>query len=393
VNDVHPSVAHVIDHADELRAEALPSDELGRLTDRTVEILRASGGMKLLQAADLGGLEAHPHDFLDWVTAVGEAHPSAGWVAGVVGVHPWQISIMDPLVQKEIYGADPEVWVASPYAPFGRLVPVDGGYRFTGRWPYSTGTDHARWIILGGMLADGSGTPVGPPRMCHVVLPRPDYEIVPDSWNVLGLQGTGSKDVVVDGAFIPEHRVSWAERMYDYTYAKERRAGVPLFQMGFGLMFPAAIAAGTFGVARNAVAVFEETMASRISTGGTVARTSPLQLDALARARADVEASICHVRNIVARLYDQVATGVDIDAEQRIAFRRDQVRATSRCVAAVDDLYRFAGSGSMTSGHPVERAWRDLHIAATHICNITEAVYQGWGAQRFGAPLPPGFTY
>ncbi|MDH2413004.1 hydroxylase [Nocardioides sp. CER19] len=390
---MHASVHHITASAEELRAEALSSDELGRLTDRTVEILRASEGMKLMQAKDLGGFEAHPNDFFDWVMAVGEAHPSAGWVAGVVGIHPWQISIMDPLVQDEIYGADPEVWVASPYAPFGRLVPVEGGYRFTGRWPYSTGTDHARWIILGGLLADESGAPVAPGRMCHVVLPRSGYEVVPDSWNVLGLRGTGSKDVIVDGAFIPEHRVSWAEQMYDYTYAKERRPETPLYQMGFGLMFPAAIAAGTFGIARNALAVFEETMASRISTAGTVAKTSPLQLDALARARADVEASICHQQSIVARLHEQVEGGVDIDTEQRIAFRRDQVRATSRCVAAVDDLFRFAGSGSMNSGHPVERVWRDLHVAATHICNITEAVYQGWGAQRFGAPLPPGFTY
>lgn len=390
---VHPSVTFIRDHADDLRAEALPSDELGRLTDRTVEILRGSDGMKLMQARDVGGLEAHPNDFFDWVTEVGAAHPSAGWVAGVVGIHPWEISIMDPLVQKEIYGADPDVWVASPYAPFGRAVPVDGGYRFTGRWPYSTGTDHAEWIILGGMVADESGAPVEPKQICHFVLPRSDYEIVPDSWNVLGLKGTGSKDVVIDGAFIPEHRVSRGPLMYDYTYAKERRPETPLFQMGFGLMFPAAIAAGTFGIARNAISVFEETMASRVSVVGQAARTSPIQIDALARATADVEASITHVRSLIARLYEQVEGGVDIDLDQRLAFRRDQVRATSRCVDAVDALFRSAGSGSLVSGHPVERVWRDLHIAATHVCNTTELTYQAWGSHRFGGPIPPGATY
>lgn len=390
---MHPAVLHIRDHDEELRAEALPSDELNRLTDRTVEILRASEGMRLLQAKDLGGLEAHPNDFFDWAIQIGEAHPSAGWVAGVVGVHPWEISIMDPRVQEEIYGVDPDLWVASPYAPFGRAVPVDGGYRFTGRWPFSTGTDHAEWIILGGMVADADGTPVEPKEICHFVLPRSDYEIVPDSWNMLGLRGTGSKDVVVDGAFIPDHRVSRAPSMYDYSYAKERRPDTPLFQMGFGLMFPAAIAAGTFGIARNALRAFEEHMASRVSVVGNVARTSPIQLDALAGAEADVSASITHFRTSIAELYAQVERGVDIDLEQRLAFRRDQVRATSRCISAVDDLFRLAGSGTMVTGHPVERVWRDIHIAASHVCNTTELTYQAWGSHRFGGEIPPGATY
>lgn len=390
---MHASVTFVREHADELRAEALPSDELNRLTDRTVEILRASEGMKLLQAKDLGGLESHPNDFFDWVMEVGEAHPSAGWVAGVVGVHPWQVSIMHPQVQDEIYGVDPDVWVASPYAPFGRAVPVDGGYRFSGRWPFSTGTDHVEWIILGGMVADGSGSPVEPREICHVVLPRRDYEIVPDSWNVLGLRGTGSKDVVIEGAFVPEHRVSRAPLMYDYTYAKERRPDTPLFQMGFGLMFPAAIAAGTFGIARNAIKVFEEAMASRVSVVGNVARTSPIQLDALASASSDVAASISHFQALIGQLYEQVERGIDIDVDQRLSFRRDQVRATSRCITAVDALFRSAGAGSMVTGHPVERAWRDLHIAATHVCNTTELTYQAWGSRRFGGDIPPNATY
>ena len=97
---MHEATRYVLDHADELRAEAAPGDELGRITDRTVEILRASGGMKLLQAKDSGGHEAHPNDFMDWVMAVGMNHPSAGWIAGVVGIHPWEIAIADPRQRK-----------------------------------------------------------------------------------------------------------------------------------------------------------------------------------------------------------------------------------------------------------------------------------------------------
>lgn len=131
----HPSTQHILDHADELRAEAVVSDELGRLSDGTVQILRDSGGMRLLQAEDLGGFEEHPNTFMEWVMAVASHHPSAGWVAGVVGIHPWEISIADPVLQNEIYGENPDTWVASPYAPFGRARPVEGDMSSPGAGP------------------------------------------------------------------------------------------------------------------------------------------------------------------------------------------------------------------------------------------------------------------
>jgi alkylation response protein AidB-like acyl-CoA dehydrogenase len=390
---MHETQAHIATHAEALRAELLPSDDEARLTDRAVELLRASGGMRLLQAKDLGGFEEHPNEFFDWVIRVGTEHPSAGWVAGVVGVHPWEISIMHPTLQEEVFGSDPDVLTASPYAPFGRAVPVDGGFRFSGRWPYSTGTDHAGWIILGGMVADGSGAAVSPPDVCHVVLPRGDWSIVEDSWDVMGLRGTGSKDVVVEDVFVPAHRVAEAARMYDGSYARERRPDSPLFQMMFGLMFPAAIAAGTFGVARHAIRAFGDAMEGRTSVAGTPARTRAIRLARLACAEADVEASIAHFRSSIAALHDHVDAGGEISLDQRHLFRRDQVRATGRCVEAIDRLFLHSGSRATGDTHPVSRAWRDLHVASTHVCNNSELTYQAWGAHRFGGPIPPGVAY
>jgi len=390
---MNQSVASITHNAAALRTEAAPSDSLARLTDESVRILRESAGMQLLQAKDLGGFEAHPNEFFDWVITVGVEHASAGWVAGVVGVHPWEISIMDPQVQEEIFGVNPGVWVASPYAPFGKAVPVDGGFLFSGRWPYSTGTDHSEWVILGGQVTDTAGASQTPPDVRHFVLPRTDYTIVPDSWNVMGLQGTGSKDVIVDNVFVPAHRVSIGARMYDGSYAAERRPGSPLFAMMFGVMFNAAIASGTFGIARGALRAFTDVMETRVSTQGVSARTSPGQLERLAAAESDVDASINHFQSIIAQLYDHVGSGGEISVSQRIRFRRDQVRATQRCITAVDDLFRGAGSGSMAFGHPVERAWRDLHVAGTHVCNTTELPYAAWGAHRFGAPVPPNAQY
>ena len=142
---MHEVISRVQDIAPVLFEEAVPSDEAGQLSERSAKMLRETGMVWLLQPTEWGGYEAHPNDFLEAVMTVGAASPSAGWIAGVVGVHPWEIAMMDPRLQEEIWGEDPDTWTASPYAPFGRATQVDGGFLFSGRWPYSTGTDHCAW--------------------------------------------------------------------------------------------------------------------------------------------------------------------------------------------------------------------------------------------------------
>lgn len=387
---------YIREHAEELRAEARPSDRLGRLTDKSVEIIRASEGMKILHSKDHGGFEGHPNDFFDWVVEVGRHHPSAGWVAGVVGIHPWELGIWGPQAEDDVYGAKGEKaddWVSSPYAPFGRLVPTEGGYRFTGRWPFATGSDHVEWSILGGMIAGDDGEALMPPTVVHVLVPMTDIKIIPESWNVMGLAGTGSNDITVD-AFVPEHRVLVADDVRGNVYTDRHRPDNPLFHMQFGLMFPFAISAGTFGIARGAVDAAYAHIAKRVSTQGTASKTDPFTMEALARAESDVEAGIAHLRQLVATHFDRVSEGRGhISIEDRLRFRIDQVRATDRAVTAVGDLYRLMGSSAIQQASPLEPYWRDLQVAASHVCNVREICYTAWGAHQFGGQVPPSALY
>lgn len=388
------AIRNIEDDAEILRSDALCGDLQANLTGRTVQALKDSGGFRLLLAKDLGGEEAHPNEFLDWVIATGAHQPSAGWVAGVVGVHPWEISFMDPRLQREVYGDDPDTLTASPYAPFGRARPVEGGFLLTGDWPYSTGTDYCRWVVLGGMVMDADGNPPrGRPDVRHFVLPRGDYEIVDDSWNVMGLKGTGSKNVRMQETFVPDYRVSEAWKVTEGVYAEERRPDSPLYQMMFGIMFPAAIAAGTLGIAEGALRAQHRYMEQRVSVSGSVARTDPTYLNALAVAEADLAASQCHLKSVIADLYDHVAAGRKITPEQRLRFRRDQVRATDRVFESIAPLARLAGSAGVQEANELERWWRDLQTAITHICNVRDSAYLPWGLQRFGGEVPPGTLY
>ena len=174
------------------RGEAVKAEKLGKLTDRTVEIMQEAQCMRMFQPAEYGGLESRPREFAEAVMELAALDPAAGWVMGVVGVHPWQLAYNDKRVQDEVWGEDSSVWMASPYMPGGLAVPVEGGYKFSGKWGFSSGTDHCKWVFLGGMLADADGQMVMPPTMVHVIIPRSEYEIVEDSWDVLGLRATRS---------------------------------------------------------------------------------------------------------------------------------------------------------------------------------------------------------
>ncbi len=388
------AIQRIEDSAQVLEDDAVCGDRLANLTERTVQALKDSGGFRLLLARDLGGEEEHPNEFLDWVIAVAAHQPSAGWVAGVVGVHPWEISFMDRRLQEEVYGDDPDTLAASPYAPFGRARPVGGGFLLSGDWPYSTGTDFCQWVILGGMVTDADGKlPSERPDVRHFVLPRGDYEIVENSWNVMGLKGTGSKNVRMKDVFVPDYRVSEARKVTEGVYAEERRPGSPLYAMMFGIVFPAAIAASTLGIAEGLLRAQRRYMEDRVSISGSVARTDPSYLGALAVAEADLAASKHHLKSMINDLYDHVSAGHKVTPAQRLTFRRNQVRASDRVFESIAPLARLAGSAGVQEANELERWWRDLQTAITHICNVRDSAYMGWGIHAFGGDIPPGTLY
>src|SRR5690625_4645310 len=163
---------------EELAAEGDRNESLGKLSDKSVEILRETGVIRMFAPKRFGGREVHPTEFAEAVMKLARLDGSTGWVAGVVGVHPWQFSMFSEQMQEELWGENVDTWTASPYAPMGVAVPVEGGFRLNGHWKFSSGTDHCDWVILGSIIGDDSGDPVQPPVFRHMVLPRNHYTIV-----------------------------------------------------------------------------------------------------------------------------------------------------------------------------------------------------------------------
>lgn len=388
---MHETITQIHESAEVLRSEYGPCNESGQLTDRAAKVLRDSGGIRLLQASTSGGFEEDPRVFLEWVRAVARYNPSAGWIAGVVGVHPWELALVDERLQDEIYGSDPDVWSASPYAPQGTAVPTDGGFTFSGRWQYSTGTDHCDWIILGGIVVGEDGNPGEIPDVRHFILPRGDYEIVDDSWHVMGLEGTGSKDIVIDGSFVPEYRTVSHIGLADGALG-HRREGIALYQLPFGCIFSAAIASATFGIAQSVIDAYREYLETRISVLGVSGKTDPFQQEALAEAEADLAAGIAHLDTMLGNWLVRVERGEKLSNGDRLEFRRNQVRAVQRVLFSVDKLMSRAGSAAVWTTRAIEHRWRDLRTGGTHISNVMDTIYTAWANDEFETGVP-AFTF
>ncbi|MBF6249972.1 acyl-CoA dehydrogenase family protein [Nocardia farcinica] len=374
--------------ADRLREQSPEAERLGRLPDDTAKLLKSAGPIRLLQPKKYGGFEAHPREFAETVMAAAALDPATGWICGIVGVHPWQLAFADPKVQEEVWGADNDTWMASPYAPTGIARPVEGGYIFNGRWQFSSGTDHCDWIFLGAMLGDPEGNIATPPTMLHMILPRSDYEIVEDSWNVVGLKGTGSKDIIVKDAFVPSYRVMNGDHVIDGTAQRQYGVTETLYKMPWSNMFPLGITSAVIGIAEGALAAHLDYQRDRVGAQGTAIKDDPYVLFAVGEAAADINAARQELLANVDRMWDLVDAGKEVSFADRAAGRRTQVRAAWRAVMAVDQIFARSGGNALRMDKPLQRFWRDAHAGLNHAIHVPSTVYHASALSSLGIEPP-----
>jgi 3-hydroxy-9,10-secoandrosta-1,3,5(10)-triene-9,17-dione monooxygenase len=365
-----------------LRERAITAERERRVPRESIDELRAAGMFRILQPAGAGGLEADPLQFFEAARLVATACGSTGWVASVLGVHPWQIALFEDRAQKEVWGKDPDTLVSSSYAPTGKVEVVDGGYRISGRWNFSSGCDHATWVLLGGVVLGDDGTPVD---FGTFLVPRTDYRI-DDVWNTVGLRGTGSNDIVIDGAFVPSHRMlSFVATTALQCPGQAVNPG-PLYKLPFASVFSNSITAPIIGMAQGAYKAHVEMMRARvrISYGGQKVAEDGYAQVRVAEAASDLDASWLQLSRNVGELMDLAVAGIEIPMELRVRARRDQVLGTARAIRAVDRLFENSGGRALTYGNPIERAWRDAHAGRVHAVNDPERALSMYGMAEFG---------
>ncbi len=364
-----------------LRERRAAAEAQRSVPDATIADLREAGFFAMLQPRRFGGEEIHPRTFFDVQIRLASACSSTAWVLGVVGVHAWQLALFDERAQRDVWGEEPGTLISSSYAPTGRVERADGGYRLTGRWSFSSGCDHCDWVFLGGFVPVGEGER---PDMRTFLLPRSDYQI-DDDWHTMALQGTGSRSIVVDGMFVPEHRTHKMTDGFRCRSPGNRVNTAPLYRVPFGQIFVRSVSTSAIGIARGALDFYREVTASKVGAAdGARAAASPAAQTACARAASTIDQCELVLSRNMNEMMRRAEAGAEMTIAERAAWRWDSSEAVERCVAVVDELFALCGARALFLDSPMQRFFRDIHGARAHYANRSAPSAENLGRLMLG---------
>ena len=254
-----PQFAEILDRVRELRPQiesrALATEKAKRIPAETIGALRDAGVFRLMQPARFGGYEYGPAELAQIGFELGRACGSTGWCGTLAVCFGWMTAFYPLEAQQEVWG-NPDNLLAVSYVPTPKVEVVDGGFKISGSWPWASGVDSATWLILAAMLPGKDG----PPSLAWCLVPVRDVIVDHDSWNVSGLEGTGSKTVAInDPVFVPNHRVLPLGRIFSGKVPGLEVPGNDQARFGFPTFGPTALVAPIVGMAQGALDAFTDT--------------------------------------------------------------------------------------------------------------------------------------
>jgi alkylation response protein AidB-like acyl-CoA dehydrogenase len=362
-----------------LQARAARAEQLRQIPPETVQDLVSSGLIRLGNPQRYGGLGVEYDAAFDVSWELGRACGSTAWCYSLWTVHNWWVGHFPAPAQEEFFASGPDTLASSALNPTrGQAEPVAGGLRVSGHWSFSSGCDAASWAML--------AVP-GPNRLIWTLLPRSDYAIR-DTWFTSGMRGTGSKDIVVRDAFVPEHRTLDPSRAGDGEWTGwelHRRLSyrLPLRCMtGWDLVAP------LIGIAQGAVDAFTDRLRGTSGPGRTA--DSALVQVRLAEASVEVDAARELHRRAIRKMLEKAERGEEFTPLERARYRRDKTFAAKLCVQAVNRLFEASGGGAIFESEAIQRCHRDAHAASHHQGLSWDAAAEDFGRQSLGLPPAPG---
>ena len=366
--------------APKFAARADAAEQGRRMPPESVADMLGAGIARVLIPRRFGGYDLDLETWLDVVLEISRADCSHGWCASLLIHHPHLIAQYPEECQQAIWKDGPDVPIAASFAPRTQAVRASGGYRLTGdNASFSSGVDHCTWAMVGA-LAPGDGAP----QWGLFMVPPGQYS-VRDTWFTAGMKGTGSKTIVTENVLVPETRVLWLPDLRLGKGPGAAQNGGELYRMPFFFYAPLCFAAPMLGAAQGAYAHFREwTKPRKAVDGSAVAEKISVQVG-MARAAADLDTAEMLLRR-AALVRPEPPEAIPALLARSI---RDFARVSELSVSAIDALMALSGAAGFSSSEPIQRAWRDVHFAASHIGVNTEINYSHFGRTEFGLPRDP----
>ncbi|WP_411502375.1 acyl-CoA dehydrogenase family protein [Brevibacillus centrosporus] len=368
--------------------ESKEADKNARFSDRVAQAIKEAQIHKLLRPKRYDGLSVTPRVFEKVIRIVARHSVAAAWLTYFYPIHEAWVSHLPPQGREEIFGQGG--LVADVFTPIGRAERDGNGYRLYGQWKFASGVLWADWIGLGALVEfpDSEG-----PEPCLLAVHKSDVKVV-ENWDTLGLRATGSNEVVVDGAWVPLHRILPIARVVrtGKPIGGDADEDEPIYRMPFFTWFLVGFPAIAVGGADRVLDIFRERTEKRIRVYqmGAKERDAPSSQRLLAELRTQLDAAEALVDRYVGQLESWMKEGKTLvseeERERMFAWRAQ----TAKMSAEIAPRAMLAlGGTAFFKGDPVELFTRDLLTVASHTTHMYEDALAAYGRTMFGQPGHP----
>jgi 3-hydroxy-9,10-secoandrosta-1,3,5(10)-triene-9,17-dione monooxygenase len=357
-----------------IRARANQAEENRSIPRESAEEFLNAGLARILTPRKFGGTELGLQAWVDIAIEIGKADAAHAWCASLLIHHPHYLAQFPEAAQAAVWASGPDVAIAATFTPTSKVESVEGGFNIVScSIPYLSGINHCSWVMIGGMLPTESG----PPDWTLFLIPPGKFKVV-DTWHTTGMRGTGSNTVVVENVFVPTEHTLHVADMRDASTPGGKINAAPMYHAPWITYAPLTFLAPMLGAARGAFEDYRSWTAKRASLfGSQVAEFTSIQVH-LARAASNLDAAELLMRRCV-----DVAEAKDpASPELRARAYRDQARASELIVDAMDMVMKISGAAGFASTSSIQRAWRDVHFAASHVILNPEVSFAAWGRQQ-----------
>jgi 3-hydroxy-9,10-secoandrosta-1,3,5(10)-triene-9,17-dione monooxygenase len=373
-------MARVRAMAERFGGRVAAAEEGRRIPAESAADMLNAGLARVLLPKRYGGYGLDFDTWLDVAVEIAKLDASHAWCASLIIHHAHIITQFPEHAQQAVWADGPDVAIAASVAPRTQVARVDGGYRLSGQQSaFASGVDHSTWVIVGGIAPQAAE-----PEWLLFMIPPGQYT-VRDTWFTTGMRGTGSKTIVTDNVFVPgAHVLAVSDLRQAKSPGRLVNDGL-IYRLPFYFYAPLTFAAPMLGAAQGAYQHFRDWTRKRVAgDGAAVADKTSVQVR-LARVAADLDAAELLLRRAALAHH-----GAQAEWPQLVARSvRDYARVSELTVAAVDELLALSGTAGFADSHPVQRAWRDVHFASTHISVNPDMNYGHFGRTELGVPRDP----
>jgi 3-hydroxy-9,10-secoandrosta-1,3,5(10)-triene-9,17-dione monooxygenase len=368
-----------------LRERAATTEEMRRLPPETEKELHEAGLFRILQPKRVGGAELDYVALVDFADVVALADASVAWNLANLASHHWMLGMFDERAQDLIWKDNPDALIASSFVfPAGRANKVAGGYKLSGRWPFSSGVDSSTWNMLAGIVSSEDDADGVEYRV--FLLKQDDYRIL-DTWNSTGLKGTGSNDVEAKDVFVPEHMTLAVKAVAGGPTPGSTVNPGPLYALPVFALFPFVLSGAALGNAQACLDDYVEIALHRASTYNR-AKLGDLQTTQIkiAEASAKIDAARLIMRRTCIDAMADARRGDVPTLAEKTRYRRDGAYAVNLCTEAVSLLFSASGARGLYTTGALQRQFRDAHAINAHIAFSFDAAGTNYG--RVALDLP-----